>query len=79
MSQDQLFCIHSLDSSMLIGLVDWLNEYLRGNYRQPVVRFHSKLPNAISVSVEPCVPLQQAYEVFLGANLDYICLPVNNG
>ena len=48
-SQDLLFCIHPLDGSMLIWLVDWLDEYLPGNYRQPVVSFHAKLPNAISV------------------------------
>jgi hypothetical protein len=48
-SQDLLFCIHPLDGSLLIWLVDWLDEYLPGNYRQPVVSFHAKLPNAISV------------------------------
>ncbi len=30
-------------------LVDWLDEYIPGNYRQPLVSFHAKLPNAISV------------------------------
>lgn len=48
-SQDLLFCIHPLDGSILIWLVDWLDEYLPGNYRQPLVSFHAKLPNAISI------------------------------
>lgn len=49
-SHDILFCIHPLDGSILIWLVDWLDEYMPGSgYRQAQVSFHAKLPNTIPI------------------------------
>lgn len=48
-SHDILFSIHPTDGSILIWLVDWLDEYLPGNFRQAQVSFHAKLPNSIPV------------------------------
>jgi hypothetical protein len=48
-SHDILYCIHPSDGSILIWLVDWLDEYLPGNFRQAQVSFHAKLPNSIPV------------------------------
>ncbi len=48
-NHDVLFSIHPIDGSILIWLVDWLDEYLLGNYRQVQVSFHAKLPNTVPV------------------------------
>lgn len=48
-THDILFCIHPIDGSILIWLVDWLDEYMPGSYRQAQVSFHAKLPNSIPV------------------------------
>ncbi|CAF0710194.1 unnamed protein product [Brachionus calyciflorus] len=49
-SHDVLFCIHPLDGSVLIWLVDWLDENMPGNiYRQAQVSFHAKLPYSFPV------------------------------
>ena len=48
-SQDLLFSIHPTDGSILIWLVDWLDEFMPTAYRQPQVSFHAKLPNTIPV------------------------------
>jgi hypothetical protein len=48
-SHDILFSIHPFDGSVLIWLVDWLDEYMPGNYRQAQVSFHAKLPNSVPV------------------------------
>lgn len=48
-SHDILFSIHPFDGSVLIWLVDWLDEYMPGSYRQAQVSFHAKLPNSVPV------------------------------
>lgn len=46
-SQDMLYCIHPIDGSILIWVVDWLDEYAPNGFRQAQVSFHGNLPNAI--------------------------------
>jgi hypothetical protein len=48
-SHDMLFSMHPVDGSILIWLVDWLDEYVPGGFRQAQISFHAKLPNAIPV------------------------------
>lgn len=48
-SQDLLYCINPIDGSILIWLIDWLDEHMPGTYRQPQVSFHAKLPNTMPV------------------------------
>lgn len=48
-SHDILFCIHPLDGSILIWVVDWLDEFMPNSYRQAQVSFHAKLPNTIPI------------------------------
>ncbi|XP_022257757.1 dmX-like protein 2 isoform X5 [Limulus polyphemus] len=47
---DLLFSIHPVDGSLLVWLVDWLDEYDPGSFRQAQVSFSSRIPNAISLS-----------------------------
>ncbi|XP_076371203.1 dmX-like protein 2 isoform X5 [Tachypleus tridentatus] len=44
---DLLFSIHPVDGSFLVWLVDWLDEYCPGSFRQAQVSFSSRIPNAI--------------------------------
>ncbi|XP_022241502.1 dmX-like protein 2 isoform X2 [Limulus polyphemus] len=46
---DLLFSIHPVDGSFLVWLVDWLDEYSPGSFRQAQVSFSSRIPNAISL------------------------------
>ena len=49
-NHDVLFCIHPIDGSILIWLIDWLDENLMGNiYRQAQVSFHAKIPHSFPV------------------------------
>ena len=48
-SHDMLFCIHPVDGSILIWVVDWLDEYMPNGYRQAQISFHARLPNAVPV------------------------------
>jgi len=48
-SQDLLYCINPVDGSILIWMIDWLDEHMPGTYRQPQVSFHAKLPNTMPV------------------------------
>lgn len=49
-SHDILFCIHPVDGSILIWLVDWLDENMPGNiYRQAQVSFHAKIPHSFPI------------------------------
>jgi hypothetical protein len=48
-SHDMLFCIHPIDGSILIWLVDWLDEYMPNGYRQAQISFHARLPNAVPI------------------------------
>lgn len=44
---DLLFSIHPVDGSLLVWLVQWLDEAGPGSFRQAQVNFSSRIPNAI--------------------------------
>ena len=44
---DALFSIHPIDGSLLVWLVEWLDEAYPGSFRQVQVSFSSRIPNAI--------------------------------
>ncbi|GIY08077.1 dmX-like protein 1 [Caerostris extrusa] len=46
-SQDLLFSVYPVDGSLLVWSVDWLDEYNPGSFRQALVNFASRIPNAI--------------------------------
>ncbi|KAG8181368.1 hypothetical protein JTE90_008839 [Oedothorax gibbosus] len=46
-SPDLLFSVYPADGSFLVWLVDWLDEYNPGSFRQAQVSFASRIPNAI--------------------------------
>lgn len=46
-SPDVLFSIHPIDGSLLVWLVDWLDETCPGSFRQAQVNFSTRIPNAI--------------------------------
>lgn len=46
-SYDLLFSIHPVDGSLLVWLVEWLDESCPGSFRQAQVSFSSRIPNAI--------------------------------
>lgn len=46
-SPDLLFSIHPIDGSLLVWLVEYLDETSPGSFRQPRVSFSSRIPNAI--------------------------------
>ena len=46
-SYDLLFSIHPVDGSLLVWLVEWLDETCPGSFRQAQVSFSSRIPNAI--------------------------------
>jgi hypothetical protein len=46
-SYDLLFAIHPVDGSLLVWLVEWLDESCPGSFRQAQVSFSSRIPNAI--------------------------------
>ncbi|XP_065333652.1 dmX-like protein 2 isoform X2 [Cloeon dipterum] len=43
---DLLFSIHPIDGSFLIWVVEWLDEYHAGSFRQAQVSFSTRIPNA---------------------------------
>nr|XP_024216080.1 dmX-like protein 2 isoform X4 [Halyomorpha halys] len=45
-SPDLLFAIHPIDGSFLIWVVDWLDEYHPGSFRQAQVSFSTRIPSA---------------------------------
>ncbi|KAL1453926.1 hypothetical protein WDU94_010228 [Cyamophila willieti] len=45
-SPDLLFAIHPVDGSFLIWLVEWLDEYHPGSFRQAQVSFSTRIPSA---------------------------------
>jgi len=45
---DTLFCIHPVDGSLLIWLVDYLDDFTSAFYRQPQVSFASRIPAAFT-------------------------------
>uniref|UniRef100_A0A182VT50 RAVE complex protein Rav1 C-terminal domain-containing protein n=1 Tax=Anopheles minimus TaxID=112268 RepID=A0A182VT50_9DIPT len=45
-SPDLLFSIHPIDGSYLIWVVEWLDEYHPGSYRQAQVSFSTRIPSA---------------------------------
>lgn len=45
-SPDLLFSIHPVDGSYLIWVVEWLDEYHPGSFRQAQVSFSTRIPNA---------------------------------
>nr|XP_042903510.1 dmX-like protein 2 [Parasteatoda tepidariorum] len=49
-SPDLLFSVYPVDGSFLVWLVDWLDEYNPGSFRQAQVSFASRIPNAIPLS-----------------------------
>jgi len=46
-SYDLLFSIHPVDGSLLVWLVEWLDETCPGSFRQAQVSFSSRIPSAI--------------------------------
>uniref|UniRef100_A0A336LP03 CSON007414 protein n=1 Tax=Culicoides sonorensis TaxID=179676 RepID=A0A336LP03_CULSO len=60
-SGDLLFSIHPIDGSFLIWVVDWLDEYHPGSFRQAQVSFSTRIPNA--------VPLGDAYSMSIDISL----------
>lgn len=49
-SSDLLFSIHPVDGSLLVWLVEWLDETSPGTFRQAQVSFSSRIPSAIPLS-----------------------------
>lgn len=45
-SPDLLFAIHPVDGSYLIWVVEWLDDYYPGSFRQAQVSFSTRIPNA---------------------------------
>ncbi|XP_039291284.1 dmX-like protein 2 [Nilaparvata lugens] len=45
-SPDLLFAIHPIDGSFLIWVVEWLDEYHPGSFRQAQVSFSTRIPSA---------------------------------
>ena len=45
---DTLFCIHPVDGSLLIWLIDYLDDFTSAFYRQPQVSFASRIPAAFT-------------------------------
>ncbi|KAL0271823.1 UNVERIFIED_CONTAM: hypothetical protein PYX00_008798 [Menopon gallinae] len=45
-SPDLLYSIHPIDGSFLIWVVEWLDEYHSGSFRQAQVSFSTRIPNA---------------------------------
>jgi DmX-like protein len=45
-SPDLLFSIHPIDGSYLIWVVEWLDEYHPGSFRQAQISFSTRIPNA---------------------------------
>ncbi|XP_075155148.1 rabconnectin-3 alpha [Haematobia irritans] len=43
---DLLFAIHPVDGSFLIWVVEWLDDYYPGSFRQAQVSFSTRIPNA---------------------------------
>ncbi|XP_063708500.1 dmX-like protein 2 isoform X2 [Culicoides brevitarsis] len=60
-SGDLLYSIHPLDGSFLIWVVDWLDEYHPGSFRQAQVSFSTRIPSA--------VPLGDAYSMSIDIHL----------
>ncbi|CAG2169135.1 unnamed protein product [Oppiella nova] len=46
-NSDLLFSIHPLDGSLLVWLIEWLDESSPSSFRQPQINFSSRIPNAI--------------------------------
>lgn len=45
-SPDLLFAIHPIDGSYLIWVVEWLDDFYPGSFRQAQVSFSTRIPNA---------------------------------
>lgn len=45
-SPDLLFAIHPVDGSFLIWVIEWLDDYYPGSFRQAQVSFSTRIPNA---------------------------------
>lgn len=48
-TSDVLFSIHPVDGSLLVWLVDWLDETCPGSFRQARVSFNARIPSAIAL------------------------------
>ncbi|XP_044259841.1 dmX-like protein 2 isoform X5 [Tribolium madens] len=63
-SPDLLFSIHPVDGSFLIWVVEWLDEYHPGSFRQAQVSFSTRIPSAFplgdSMSMSTTVSLYSA-------------------
>ncbi|KAH9413091.1 DmX-like protein 1 [Dermatophagoides pteronyssinus] len=46
-SSDLLYSIHPLDGSLLVWLVEWLDEPCPSVFRQPQISFSSRIPNSL--------------------------------
>ncbi|XP_069696328.1 dmX-like protein 2 isoform X4 [Periplaneta americana] len=68
---DLLFSIHPIDGSFLIWVVEWLDEYHPGSFRQAQVSFSTRIPNAFplgdAMTMSTNVCLYNAY----GCHLNY--------
>lgn len=60
-SPDLLFAIHPIDGSFLIWVVEWLDDYYPGAFRQAQVSFSTRIPFAFplgdSMSMSPIISL----------------------
>lgn len=59
-STDSLFCIHPKDGSLLVWLIEWLDDVTPSYYRQPHVSFSSRIPNAVPTG-DSCTLSQKLY------------------
>ncbi|XP_023723664.1 dmX-like protein 2 isoform X1 [Cryptotermes secundus] len=70
-SPDLLFSVHPIDGSFLIWVVEWLDEYHPGSFRQAQVSFSTRIPNAFplgdAMTMSTNVCLYNAY----GCHLNY--------
>ena len=48
-SSDLLYSIYPLDGSLLVWLVEWLDEPSPSTFRQPQISFSSRIPNSIPI------------------------------
>ncbi|XP_046400831.1 dmX-like protein 2 isoform X2 [Ischnura elegans] len=67
---DLLFSIHPIDGSFLIWLVDWLDEYHPGSFRQAQVSFSTRIPSAF--------PLGDAMTMSTNVSLYHTCQFLSN-
>ncbi|CAH0558785.1 unnamed protein product [Brassicogethes aeneus] len=75
-SPDLLFSIHPVDGSFLIWVVEWLDEYHPGSFRQAQVSFSTRIPSAFplgdSMSMSTTVSLYSTMPLMKHLVKDFI-------